>query len=363
MMTRSFLTVSLAALLLASCKNNDNDDIITVKPYTVPTTYSFANASYSVSANRSLMAEELRAYLNTAHQTPATITPLDAAKINNMWNNTGSPFANAALNTSGLSIKTISSNPELIKKFVDSIVIYNTNTPATQGTGGFLLRNSGKIIVGPRGLEYIQGYAKGYMSTAFFKEAVRLLTEVKSVSAADTAKAQKIWDEAYGNLSVPNDYDTSKSYASSDPNRPLFWGGYLKERGVPIKAGGIIFGAFLKGRAAIGGYDTKVRNEQADIIIAKWEQLAARAGLVYVNMPTLSNNIGNLAAQFHALSEGYGFLMALEHRPAGSKLTAANYAIIKAVMAKDFYVLINQPGFTDLVTVKNILMDTYDIEP
>ena len=102
-------------------------------------------------------------------------------------------------------------------------------------------------------------------------------------------KAQALWDEAFGNLAVPYNYDTSVTYASSDPNRPILWGGYLAERGKPIQAGGIIFSAFLKGRAAIGGYDVTVRNEQADIIIAKWEQLAARAALVYANMPTLSS--------------------------------------------------------------------------
>lgn len=309
------------------------------------------------------MAEELRAYLNTAHSTPAAITALDAAKINNMWNNTGNPFANAALNTSGINIKAASVSAELIKKFVDSISIYNTNTPAAKGTGGFILRGSGKIIVGPRGLEYIQGYAKGYMSTAFFKDAVKLLTDAKAVAAKDTAKAQLLWDEAFGNLGVAIDYDTTKTYANTDPKRPIFWGGYLKERGVPIQAGGIIFSAFLKGRAAIGGYDTKVRNEQADIIIAKWEQLAARAALVYVHMPTLSANVGNLATQFHALSEGYGFMMALEHRPSNSKLSAANYATIKAIMAKDFYDLVTQPGFTDLSTIRTILRTTYEIEP
>ena len=359
MNTRSIVTSTLFALLLASC---DKDDDSIVKPYTVPTTYTFSNANFTASANRNKMAEELRAYLSTA-QSGSAITTLDATRINNMWSNTGSPFANTSLNTTGFNIKDFSGNATLIKGYIDSISLYNTSTVATQGTGGYITRGSNKIIIGPRGLEYVQGYAKGTMSTLFFKEAVRLLTEVKTVSATDTTKAQGLWDEAFGNLSIPYNYDSSVTYASADPNKPLLWGGYLAERGKPIQAGGTIFSAFLKGRAAIGGYDAAVRDEQADIIIAKWEQLAARAALVYTNMPTLSSSVGNLGTQFHALSEGFGFVLALQYRPANSKLTAANYETLKSIINKDFYVLINQAGFTDLVTAQNILKTAYNIEP
>jgi hypothetical protein len=346
MLTRLFLIGSVSVALLTSCSNDDNNDTTPTRPYTVPTTYSFANANFTVSATRNTNAEALRAYVGTA-QSGSAVTTLDAARINTMWN----------------GVKDASANAGLIKAYLDSISIYNTATVATQGNGGYLVRGSNKIIVGPRGLEYVQGYVKGYMSTAFFKEAVRLLTAAKSVAATDTTKAQGLWDEAFGNLGVAADYDSATVYPTGDPKKPLFWGGYLAERGRPIAAGGTIFSAFLKGRAAIGGYDTKVRNEQADIIIAKWEQLAARSALVYSNMPTLSSNVGNLAAQFHALSECFGFLMSLEYRPSSSKLSAADYATIKTIINKDFYTLINQPGFTDLVTVQTILKTTYNIEP
>ena len=361
MMTRSILTGALFVLFLASC-DKDDDDTVAVKPYTVPTTYTFANANFSTSANRNKMADELSVYLRTA-QTGTAVTVLDATKINNMWGNTGSPFTNATLNTAGINVKDVTTNAALIKGYVDSISLYNNTTLAAQGTAGYIVRGANKIIVSARGLEYLQGYVKGIMSNLFFKEAVRLLTEVKTVNVKDTVKAQALWDEAFGNLSVPVNYDSAVSYAGSDPNKPLMWGGYLGERGKPIQAGGTIFGAFLKGRAAIGGYDVAVRDAQADIIIAKWEQLAARAALVYTNMPTLSANVGNLGSQFHALSEGFGFIMALQYRPATSKLTAANYETLKNIINKDFYVLVNQPGFTDLVTAQNILKTTYSIEP
>ena len=354
--------VLVATLITTVSCNKDEDNSPSVKPYTVPTTYSFSNANFTASSNRNKMADELSTYLRIA-QTGSAVTALDAAKINNMWANTGNPFTNTSLNTSGTNIKDFTSNATLIKAYIDSISINNKATAATQGTGGYITRGANKIIVGGNGLEYLQGYVKGIMSNQFFKESVRLLTEVKTVSATDTTKAQALWDEAFGNLSVPYNYDSSVTYASADLNKPLMWGGYLGERGKPIQAGGTIFNAFLKGRAAIGGYDVTVRNEQADIIIAKWEQLAARAALVYANMPTLSANVGNLGSQFHALSEGFGFIMALEFRPANSKLSAANFATLKSIFSKDFYALIGQAGFTDLVTAQTILKTTYNIEP
>lgn len=352
-----------AAATVSSCKDDDVAGVPT-KPYAVPTTYSFANASYTPSTQRVKMLLELDTYLKTATtgNTGATVTPLDQAKVNNMWANTGNPFADASLNTSGINIKDATADAPLYKLYADSVLIYNTLTPAVQGTGGFIARGTGKIIVGPRGLEYGQAFLKGTMGGFLFKEAVRILTAVKSVSATDTTAAQQAFDEAFGYLSVPVNYDSSVTYANTDPNRPLHWGGYLRERGRGIQAGGIIFGAFLKGRAAISGYDVTVRNAQADIILEKWEQLAAAAALAYVQMPTASTSVGNFATQAHALSEGFGFIASLKYRAANSKLSAANYTILDNIIHKDFYALVSQTGFTDLVQAQNILKTTYGIQ-
>ncbi|WP_343302967.1 DUF4856 domain-containing protein [Chitinophaga niabensis] len=347
-----------ATATISSC--TDDDAGTPVKPYTVPTTYSFANANYTKSTQRVKMLLELDTYLKTANAGLTTV-PLDQAKVTNMWANTNNPFADASLNTSGINLKDLTSDATLYKLHADSVLIYNTGTPAVQGTGGFLPRNTGKIIVGPRGLEYGQTFLKGTMGGFLFKEAVKLLTAVKSISATDTTAAQKSWDEAFGYLAVPANYDSSLTYANTDPNRPLHWGGYLRERGRTIQAGGIIFGAFLKGRAAIGGYDVNVRNAQVDIILAKWEQLAAAAALAYVTIPTESASIGNPATQLHALSEGFGFVKALKYRPANSKLSAANFAILEGIMNKDFYALTGQAGFTDLKQAQNILKTTYGL--
>ena len=343
---------------MASCSKSD--DTVPVKAYTVPTTYTFSNVNYTTSAQRVAMVVELDAYLKKANTGSTTVT-LDQSVVDNMFNNTGSPFTNTSLNTATVTIKEMTSDATWIKSFADSVVIFNTGAVAAQGVGGSVPRGTNKIIVGPRGLEYGQAYVKGTMGALMFKEAVRLLTSVKSIQTTDTTTAQKAWDEAFGYLAVPVNYDTSVVYASTDPDKPLLWGGYLAERGKPIQAGGVIFNAFLKGRAAIGGYDANTRNAQVDIILDKWEQLAAAAALNYVTAPTASSAVGNLGTQFHALSEGYGFIASLKYRPATSKLSDADYNTLNTIINKDFYTLINQSGFTDLVTAQNILKTAYGL--
>ncbi len=353
-----FLFAALCAVaFLASCNKENEPD---VKPYTIPATYTFSNADFSKSSKLTKMLVEMDAYLKKAN-VGSTLVPLDQAVLNNMFANTANPFADVTLNDASFSISGTIADGTYYKSLADSVLVFNTGVAAAPGVGGFVPRNANKIAVGPTGLEYGQAFVKGTMGALFFKEAVRLLNSVKSVEAADTTAAQALWDEAFGYLSVPANYDTSVTYVNTDPNRPVLWGGYLAERGKPIQAGGVIFNAFLKGRAAIGGYDVDVRNEQVDIILDKWEQLAAIAALDYVTAPTASTAIGNYGTQLHALSEGFGFIASLKYRSSKSKLSAADYTTLNRILHTDFYVLLNQSGFTDLVMAQNILKTTYGL--
>ncbi len=357
---RSGVAVTLLALTAASCKKEDDNNTPAVKDYTVPTTYNFAKADYTTATQRVRMAIELDAYLKTANTGTAKVE-LDAVKVTNMFENTNAPFADANLNASGQNLRGSADQASRIKAYADSVVLFNNEQTASQGTGGYIARGTNKIIVGPTGLEYGQAYTKGIMATLFFKEAVRLLTSVKSMKAADTALAQAAWDEAFGLLAIPADYDSSKIYASTDLNRPLLWGGYLAERGKPIQAGGVIFQGFLKGRAAIGAYDVATRDQQVDIILNKWEQLAAASALNYVTAPTATAAIGNYGTQMHALSEGYGFVLALKYRPATSRLSESDFNTLNTIINKDFYELVGQSGFTDLVKAQDILKKAYGL--
>ncbi|WP_316822538.1 DUF4856 domain-containing protein [Pedobacter gandavensis] len=358
MKNKYFKTALFAALAVAgltSCKKDKVEEEV-IAPYDVPKTYNFAGANYASSTIRVKQMLELDVYMKTANAG----TALDAAKATNIFNNTNNPFTEAALNTSGLNLAAKTADATTFKTYLDNLVAHSKiNAVATNGTAGYIVRGTAKIIVGAEGLENGQAVTKGMMGSLFFKQALDLLAATKTDGTI--ALQQQHWDEAFGYLAVPTDYDPSVTYASSlvFPAKPALWGGYLAERGQNITAGKIIFDAFLTGRAAIGAKDVKVRDAQIVIIQDIWEKLAANAAYNYVLSPTLTANAGNLGSQFHALSEAYGFIESLKYRAAGSKLTDANLLKLQSIIKTNFYTLVNEAGFTKLKEAQTILKDTY----
>ncbi|MFD0764342.1 DUF4856 domain-containing protein [Mucilaginibacter lutimaris] len=363
------LLTSLTAAILFTTSCSKDKDVVTpptdevVTPYDVPATYNFANADYLKASQRVKMGAELNSYLGTANNTVIT-----AAKANDYFDNKNNVFTtDASLNTSGVTLAEKTADAAYFRgHFATQATNSQSNTtPAADGTAGIIVVGTTKRLVGPTGLESNQAVAKGMMGALFYKEAVNLLTNIpnddnKTVTNGTTL-AQRHWDEAFGNLGVPVDYDPNKTYVNTDPNRPLLWGGYLAERGKDILAGKTIFDAFLKGRAALGGHDKVVVAAQIKLILDKWEQLNAAAALEYSTIPTRSVNVGNLATQLHALSEGSGFIYSLQYRGTNSKLSATDYATLKAIFATNFYTLINEPGFAKLVQAQTILKATYGL--
>lgn len=355
--------VAFAVLSLASCKK-DNVEEEVIAPYDVPKTYNFSDAKYATSTARVKMWAELTGYTTTGSSSAVS---LDATKTNNLWNNTNNPFTDATLNASGVNIAGKITDGATFKAIVDNLVTTSQTLTATgsNGTAGYVSRTATtKVAVDGKGLEYQQGIAKGLMGSLLFKQAVDLLAAVKTDATIELQKQH--FDEAFGYLNVPIDYDPTVDYtklATGDPKKPLAWGGYLWERGRGIKAGEIIFNAFLTGRAAIGAKDVKVRDAQIQIILDKWEQLAAAAALEYVTSPTTGDVGLGLwpGAKFHALSEGWGFIATFKYRPASSKLTAANYTKLNDIINTSFYTLLNEPGYPKLVEAQGILKATYGL--
>ncbi|WP_316812211.1 DUF4856 domain-containing protein [Pedobacter heparinus] len=357
---KSSVLVALVVLGLAACKKDKS----TIPQYDVPTTYNFSDANYATSTSRVRMWLEQNTYAGTGNTGAAA---LSATKANDFWNNTNNPFTDAALNTSGVNIAGKITDGPTYKAYFDGLVAVSQSlgaTAASNGTAGFVSRTAtGKIAVDAKGVEYTQAIAKGLMGSLLFKQAVDLLTAVKT--DATVALQKQHFDEAFGYLGVPVNYDPNVTYANTLPvaERPLAWGGYLAERGKDIKAGEVIFNAFLKGRAAIGANDVKLRDEQIQIILEKWEQLAAAAALAYVTSPTIGDiGLGALpGVKLHALSEGWGFIATFKYRPATSKLTAANFIKLNDIINTSFYTLLNEPGYPKLVEAQGILKATYGL--
>lgn len=355
-------TAALASsLFIISCNKEDNP----IPEYTVPTSYNFDNVDYTEASGRVAQWAGFTAYLGKS-----TSRQLSQDTVNLLWNNTGSAFTAeiasnlsftpAQLNGQGFNLASKTADAIVIKTFADSMVNVSQyyNSPAAPGVPGKIGSNR---IFNYTGLEFNQAVAKGLMGAMVLNQIFTHLDKTVSddnntVTPGQGTAMQHDWDLAFGYLGIPKDYDTSKSYANTDPARPLALGGYLKERGQYIKAGGIVFDAFLKGRAAIGAKDYAVRDQAIATIKDILEKTLAAAAYAYVTLPQSSTD---LAAKFHNISEGFGFIVALKYRPANSKLSAANYQILQGILQTDFYVLHADAANTKLKQAQSVLSTAY----
>lgn len=355
--------LSLALFTFTSCDKDSDGPSIT--PYTIPSSYTFENVNFTEATAHVKMLDGINKYIGKT-QADMDKVPLDQSKVDNMWTNTGNPFDTAWLNTSGFSLSETSSDAPTFKGYLDELVALSAQdlTPAAEGTPGYIARNAGKILVNDKGLEYVQAFQKGNMGASLFKEAMFLLDQVASsdnntVVPGEGTEMAHTFDLAFGYFSIPLNYDTTAEFAQNNRSDLLFWGNYIRERGLYIQAHDIIWKAFRTGRAAIEAKDISTVNSQVAIIKEYWEKLAAAAAWSYVTIP--QSTAGNVASQFHALSEGFGFIAALKYRPSTSKLTDAQYQQLVSILGPDsnLYDLIADPAYTQLNAAKEILRTAY----
>lgn len=337
----SSLLVVGAVAFITSCKK-DEEEAIPV--YTIPTTYTFDNTDYAEATGR---VSQWAGFTSWLGRSTTRQLPQDSA--NYMWNNTNNaftsetssnlPLAPSAINALGYNLSGATTDAAMIKQNVDSMVKISQYFSATASNG--VPGKVGSRLVNYSGLEFNQVVAKGMMGAFQIAKVYAHLD--RSVSADNNTVTtgrgtamQHEWDMAFGYVAIPKDYDTSRTYANTDPTRPLAIGGYFAERGKYIKSGFTVFEAFRKGRAAIGAKDYARRDEAIATIKAMLEKTLAASAYAYLTLPQGSSDA---ATKFHALSEGYGFVLALKYRPSNSPLSAANYTILMDILKTNFYEL------------------------
>ncbi|MBO9572996.1 MAG: DUF4856 domain-containing protein [Chitinophagaceae bacterium] len=344
---KSYLSAVIAAgalLTLSSCEK-DQDPVR--PPYTVPDTYTFDNVDYKESNARVIMSLGIGSYLSKANS-----RELSQDTINYLWNNTNNAFTSeivvnqaytfSELNGFTYNVAEKTADAAIFKAFADSMVVISQarGTTGSQGVPGKV----GNRVVNYRGLEFNQLVAKGFFGALSLNNIVALLNKVPSdnnttiVPGTGTAM-QHDWDLAFGYVGLPKNYDSSINYTqapnNTNPERPIGIGGYFWERARPIQAGGIVFEAFRKGRAAIGAKDYATRNAAAETIKEYLEKTLAAAAYAYLS---LSKTRTTDEARFHDFSEGTGFMLALKYRPT-TKLTEQAYQEILGLLNVDFWTL------------------------
>jgi hypothetical protein len=350
---------SILSLSIASCKKEETPEPTVPTPtgYTIPTTYNFTNVSYLGQTQRIAMLDELTTYMKTANTSGTTV---DAMVMKNMFSNTGNPFADATLNTSGkqLKNKTYSLDQALFESFFDSLALNSQSTVAgTNGTAGVVVSPNDptkKYLCAASGIEYNQLITKGLMGATFYYQATSVYLEniatVDNITVVDGQGTvmEHYWDEVFGYFGVPTDFPTTATGLK-------YWGSYCNQRNGILATNLAFMNAVLKGRAAISNKDYTSRDEAKAAIHSAWEKVCVGTAIHYIN--TAKNNLTDDAIRNHALSECLGFVMSLKYN-INKTISDTQFDQVKAYLGTNFYTI----SINNLDNAKNLLSTIYNLD-
>jgi len=255
-------------------------------------------------------------------------TKIEAAKLRNMFSNTGNPFADVStttisisgqeLNTSNLQLKSLvassKSDAALVRTKIESyfteieLASNSINSPASAGVAGKL----GTYLVDKKGLETAQLIQKSligalqldYISNILLVEGLNADNQTL-VSEKPYTQLEHNWDVAYGMLTLNPVFLKGSTDASRATNE-FAAGSYIWEFNKASYAK--IHPAFLKGRAAIVNNDRTELTAQALFIRTEFEKTMALASIGYLEKWKTGTTD---AARAHSIAEGLGFIYSL----------------------------------------------------
>lgn len=342
----SFSIASISLLLLTSCSDDTTSDNETFN-YSIPSTYKFerntaTSVDFSGQTSRLLMLDEMGNYFKTA---ASNGTIADDAVLSEMFVNSNNRFVSTGLNTSGkqLKDKTAASKDYFslyygggsiaeqvnVRDFFeiqfDNADAASQGAKASAGVSGVYLDGTSKRLFAANGLEPQQVLLKGMMGACFMDQISNNYLSINKLDDGsnktnNTAKVLETgksyttmehnWDEAYG-------YIYGADNTTITPNVFKFWSSYINQVNADVDFNTLkadLDLAFRKGRAAIVANDYKVRDAQIDIIKTKLATTSAVRAVFYLQEGKAKLATGDAGAKaLHALSEGYGFIMALRY--------------------------------------------------
>lgn len=334
--------IVLSLSLLTSCSSDDGGSAPV--NYEVPSTYTFArNGSTSIDFSGQTARLQMLDAMGGVYSTAATAgTPLDAAQLQNMFSNTNNPFAVAELNTSGKNLKSKTAASEdyftlflgggstteklAVQTFFESQfasgALASQGNSASAGVAGSYLDGSKMRLFAANGLEPQQVLLKGMMGALMMDQISNQYLSVNTLDKASTrientnkvlaenanfTTMEHYWDEAYGYVYGADD---------SANNALKFWSSYIEQVNADADFNTVsaeVNAAFRKGRAAIVANDYLTRDQQIAVIQKNLALVAAVRSVFYMQEGKAKLVQDNGAKAFHALSEGYGFIMSLRY--------------------------------------------------
>ena len=331
-----YITETKTEIVTVEVPTTVNQTVIRTVTVEIPYSYEYARngkstVSYSGQTARLKMADELYAALNT--------NTFTKAKLLEMFND-GTGFSDASLNTSGKKMgnKTAGSQyasatvkpmfDAMLTDFADN-VIPNWAVDASNGTAGVLTDATRTIHVNAKGHEIDQTFIKGiiggmnldqivnnYITPYQLDSGTRIADNNNQVlsSGKDYTDMEHKWDEGFGYLYGQEADATRLDLGLSPTGNGTTLNKYFKKINASNQVGiGLqVFNAFRKGRAYIVANQYDKRDEQATIIKKELSKVIGYKAVDYLNGYMSKIAAGNTADAFHALSEGYGFVMSLQ---------------------------------------------------
>tara|TARA_B100000575_G_scaffold269707_1_gene249604 strand:+ start:7700 stop:8935 length:1236 start_codon:yes stop_codon:yes gene_type:complete len=349
----------------------------------IPYSYEFARAgkatvSFSGQTARLNMADELYSALNNNTHTKAQMLEMF---------NDGTGFSDAALNTSGKKMgnKTAASplasatvKPQfdaMIADYADN-VIPNWASDASNGQAGKLTDATRSIHVNAKGHEIDQTFIKGiigamtldqivnnYITAYQLDSGTRTADNTNKVlsSGKDYTVMEHKWDEGFGYLYGQEADATRLDLGVAPTGNGTTLNKYFKKVNASSHPGMAVqvFDAFRRGRAYIVANQYDKRDQQAQIIQKQLSKLIAQKAVDYINGYMSKISAGNTADAFHALSEGYGFVMSLQFTNDGSGTPYFSNSEVNAYLAlmDNFWTVKN----SDLESIRDAVKSKFGI--
>jgi hypothetical protein len=355
----SFLCL-LTGLSVASCKKKVDPPPTPPSGYTVPTTYNFSNVSYSGQTTRLSMLTEIVNLMKTGNTSG---TFVDATVLKNMFSNTGSPFADTTLNTSGKQLKSKCFAPDqpLYEAYMDSLSIASqSSVAAAPGVAGVSVSTTDatkKYLLSANGIEYTQLIDKGLMGAVFYYQAINVYICADGVGSAvdnntvitgEGTAMEHHWDEGFGYFGAPIDFPANLTGL-------IYWAKYSNSVNANLSMNTPLMDAFLKGRAAISNKDYTTRDQQITIVRQKWELLCAAAAIYEINRAIA--NFSDNALRCHYLSEGVAFINNLKYN-GWKTISDTDIATALSEIGDNFYTV----TLTGMNNAKNLISTVYNLD-
>lgn len=324
--------------------------------YTVPSTYSFTDASgnstvsYSGQTERLDQLKEMVVLMKTG-----TSTTLDAQVLKDMFANVnGNGNGNFSFtSTKQLKDKCFAADQALFEAFMDQIATASVDhaSTAADGQAGTLTSGTSTYLFDANGIEHVQVIEKGLMGAVFLNQALNVYfssskMDVDNTTAVDPSNGQYYttmehhWDEAFGYFGVDTDFPTTIPTS--------FWGKYCNAQNATLNCNADMMDQFLRGRAAISADVLTDRDAAITAIRTEWENISAYQAMTYLDDAIA--NFGTDNAKFlHVLSEAYAFAWNLRYAPTETRrMSVTEHAALMAQFPTNFWSV----TVADLNTIK-----------